>query len=73
MEGFYGWSVLGGAGWGVRVNLPLSHGAFCAFWGVFCGFSIVGLVCFFWHFSLVLFCDGIYSFLHSIVAFVGDI
>ena len=69
MDGRY-WAVPVG---GVRVNLPLFHDAFCAFWGVFCGFSIVGLVCFFWHFSLVFLCDEIYSFLHSIVAFVGDI
>ena len=46
---------------------------FCVFWGVLCDFSIVGLVCIFWHFSLVFLCDEIYSFLHSIVAFVGDI
>ena len=52
--------------------LPLFHGTFCVFWGVLCGFSIVGRVCFFWHFSLVFFGDGIYSFLHSVAAFVGD-
>ena len=59
--------------WGVRVNLPLFHGAFCAFWGVFCDFSIVGLVCIFWHFSPAFFRSGIYVFLHSAVTFMGDI
>ena len=68
MDGRY-WAVPVG---GVRVNLPLFHGALYVFWVCFMQLSIVGLVCFFWHFSLVFFCDGIYSFLHSIVAFVGD-
>ena len=27
--------------------LPLFHGTFCVFWGVLCGFSIVGRVCFY--------------------------
>ena len=35
VEGCYGWSVLGGAGWGVRVNLPLFHGALYVFWVCF--------------------------------------
>ena len=46
---------------------------FCVFWGVLCGFSIVGLVCIFWHFSPAFFRGGIYVFLHSTVAFMGDI
>ena len=46
---------------------------FCVFWGVLCDFSIVGLVCIFWHFSPAFFRGGIYVFLHSAVTFMGDI
>ncbi|MGZ2399746.1 hypothetical protein ACUXHH_001350 [Rothia sp. 110740021-2] len=44
----------------------------CTF-GDVCGFSIVGLLCFLWHFSFVGFFGCRYSFLYPIVTFNGDI
>ena len=69
MDGRY-WAVPVG---GVRVNCLYFTGCFICVLGVFyaafhCGASLLFLALFLW----CSFCDGIYSFLHSIVAFVGD-